>query len=103
MNEAQKNLRTAYEWLSRSKCCGETDESGKCSTDCSLRIHSRAILDGVHELQLMQQALESFGSEQIAAGLDARRGLISVRGWVEGTTLEAAILAKDLADLGMRT
>jgi len=66
---------------------------------------ARVVLGTAAALQpeLVSQALERFGAERIATGLDARRGLVSVRGWVEGTSLEALTLAKDLAGMGVRT
>jgi phosphoribosylformimino-5-aminoimidazole carboxamide ribotide isomerase len=65
----------------------------------------RAILGTAAALQpeLVYQALKQFGPERIAAGLDARSGLISVRGWAKDTPLKAVDLAAGLAKVGMRT
>jgi phosphoribosylformimino-5-aminoimidazole carboxamide ribotide isomerase len=65
----------------------------------------RAVLGTAAALQpeLVYQALKQFGPKKIAAGLDARHGRISVRGWVNDTPLKAVDLAADLAKMGMRT
>lgn len=51
---------------------------------------------------LVQEALARWGKEQIAAGLDARGGKLSVRGWTEDTPLSALDAARSLAGLGVR-
>ena len=53
--------------------------------------------------ELVCQALKEFGAGRIVAGLDARHGWISVRGWAADTPLKAVDLAADLAKMGMRT
>jgi phosphoribosylformimino-5-aminoimidazole carboxamide ribotide isomerase len=65
----------------------------------------RAVLGTAAALQpeLIYQALKQFGTGKIAAGLDARRGWISVRGWAADTPLKAVDLASDLAKMGVRT
>ena len=55
------------------------------------------------QAELVDQALKMFGAARIAAGLDARRGWISVRGWATDTQLKAVDLAIDLAKMGIRT
>jgi phosphoribosylformimino-5-aminoimidazole carboxamide ribotide isomerase len=65
----------------------------------------RAVLGTAAALQpdLVCQALQLWGAERIAAGLDAQHGKIRVRGWAETTSLEAATLAQNLAGLGLHT
>jgi phosphoribosylformimino-5-aminoimidazole carboxamide ribotide isomerase len=65
----------------------------------------RVVLGTAAALQpeLVYQALKQFGAGRIAAGLDARGGLISVRGWVKDTPLQAIDLASGLAKMGMLT
>ena len=65
----------------------------------------RVVLGTAAALQpeLVHQALKKFKAGKIAAGLDARNGWISVRGWVKDTPLQAVDLAASLAKMGMRT
>ncbi len=53
--------------------------------------------------EIIGEAIQTFGSEQIAVGLDARDGLVRVRGWKEDSGIPAADLALQLKDLGLRT
>lgn len=61
---------------------------------------SRAVLGtiAIEEPQIVKDAIEKFGAEKIAIGIDARDGFVSVRGWKD----DSKILATDLA-LQMRT
>lgn len=43
-----------------------------------------------------------FGS-RVAVGIDARDGLVQVKGWVEATTLQATELARDMCGMGVET
>lgn len=52
---------------------------------------------------LVREALARWGAERIAAGLDARGGKVSVRGWTEDTPLSVLDAARALADLGVKT
>lgn len=51
---------------------------------------------------LVQAALDLFGPERIAVGIDARDGIVRVRGWQEAAPLKAADLAQRWADMGGR-
>ena len=42
-------------------------------------------------MEFVRQACAEFGGDRIAVGIDARNGLIAVRGWTELTTRSAAI------------
>ncbi|HEX5837556.1 MAG TPA: 1-(5-phosphoribosyl)-5-[(5-phosphoribosylamino)methylideneamino]imidazole-4-carboxamide isomerase [Anaerolineales bacterium] len=53
--------------------------------------------------EIIGEAIQRFGSEQIAVGLDARDGLVQVRGWKEDSGLPAADLALQLKAIGLRT
>lgn len=61
---------------------------------------SRVVLGtiAIEQPKVVIAALKKFGSEKIAVGIDARDGLVHVRGWKS----DSGILAKDLA-LQMRT
>lgn len=49
---------------------------------------------------LVAWALARFGAERVAIGLDARDGLVRVRGWAEATAVTAAALGGQLRALG---
>jgi phosphoribosylformimino-5-aminoimidazole carboxamide ribotide isomerase len=61
---------------------------------------SRAVLGtiAIEQPELVKDAIQKFGTEKIAVGIDARDGFVSVRGWKD----DSKILATDLA-LHMRT
>jgi phosphoribosylformimino-5-aminoimidazole carboxamide ribotide isomerase len=50
----------------------------------------------------VRQATQLYGAERVAVGLDARQGLIQVRGWREGTSLKALELAGQLHAWGLK-
>ena len=45
--------------------------------------------------------LAAFLGQHLAAGIDARDGLVAVRGWLDTTEIKAITLAKELANLGL--
>ncbi len=49
----------------------------------------------------VRHAVEHFGGEKIAVGIDARDGKVAVKGWTEATDIEAAALAAALAAVGI--
>lgn len=52
--------------------------------------------------EVLARLVETHGVGAIAASLDAKDGLVRVRGWLEGTPLRAVDLAKKLAASGLR-
>ena len=56
----------------------------------------------VEQPQVLQEALQRFGPQRVAAGLDARQGMVQVRGWKESAPLLATDLAVSLENLGLR-
>ncbi len=50
----------------------------------------------------LRQLVEQHG-RHVAVGIDARDGLVQVKGWVETTATEATMLARQVADLGVQT
>jgi phosphoribosylformimino-5-aminoimidazole carboxamide ribotide isomerase len=52
---------------------------------------------------LVAEALTRFGAERIAVGIDARDGLVRVRGWVDNSGISATDLALRMRTLGLRT
>jgi len=66
---------------------------------------SRVVLGtaAVQSPELVEQALAQHGPERIAVGLDAKDGVVMVRGWTEDSALRSADLARRFASLGLRT
>lgn len=56
----------------------------------------------VERPELFSAALKRWGPKRVAAGLDARGGLVQVRGWQAGTPIPALDLAQRLAEGGLR-
>ena len=56
----------------------------------------------VERPEVLDQALARFGPDRVVAGVDARDGLVRVRGWQKGTELRAVDLATRLAQRGLR-
>jgi phosphoribosylformimino-5-aminoimidazole carboxamide ribotide isomerase len=66
---------------------------------------SRAVLGtiAIENPQVVVEALKQFGAERIAVGIDARDGLVRVRGWTEDSGVSAIDLALQMRTLGLRT
>jgi phosphoribosylformimino-5-aminoimidazole carboxamide ribotide isomerase len=66
---------------------------------------SRMVLGTValEQPQIVTDALKKFGAERIAVGIDAREGMVQVRGWKEGSGVSASDLALQMRALGVRT
>ena len=52
---------------------------------------------------VVADALKRFGVERIAVGIDAREGLVRVRGWKNNSGISAIDLALQMRTLGLRT
>lgn len=65
----------------------------------------RAILGtiAIEQPEVVAQALKRFGAERVAVGIDARDGLVRVRGWKENSGIAALHLARQMQTLGLRT
>ncbi len=57
----------------------------------------------VEQSDLVTSALEKFGAEKIAIGIDARDGVVRVRGWQSDGGVSAQDLALQMRMLGLRT
>lgn len=57
----------------------------------------------IEQPDVVKEALENFGPEKIAVGIDARDGLVRVRGWKEGSDIAATDLALQMRTFGLRT
>ncbi len=66
---------------------------------------SRVILGtiAVEQPDVVAEALKKFGAERVAVGIDARGGIVRVRGWKEGSGITATDLARQMRRLGLRT
>ncbi len=65
---------------------------------------SRVVLGtvAVEHPELVEAALAHWGAVRIAAGLDARDGMVHVRGWQQATGVPVHELAQKLAAIGLR-
>jgi len=52
---------------------------------------------------VLKAALKRFGAEKIAVGIDARDGLVRVRGWRDDSGITAIDLALQMRAVGLRT
>jgi len=57
----------------------------------------------VEQQDVLEMALSLFGPERIAVGIDARDGLVRVRGWQDDSGVPATDLARQMQTLGLRT
>jgi phosphoribosylformimino-5-aminoimidazole carboxamide ribotide isomerase len=56
----------------------------------------------VEQPEILVNCIERFGPQRIAAGIDAREGLVHVRGWKTGSRVKAVDLAVQMAEIGMQ-
>ena len=66
---------------------------------------SRVVLGtvAVEQPDIVVEALNKFGSQRVAAGIDARDGIVQTRGWMDNSGTAAADLAVQMRTLGLRT
>ena len=62
-------------------------------------IGTRALSDP----EALDRLVARFGGEHIAAGIDARDGLVQVKGWVETSSVKAVDLARRVEQAGVKT
>jgi imidazole glycerol phosphate synthase subunit HisF len=55
----------------------------------------------VEQPELVAEAVREFG-DHVLVGIDARNGMVAVRGWVAGTEVSAIALAAQVRDVGVR-
>jgi phosphoribosylformimino-5-aminoimidazole carboxamide ribotide isomerase len=55
----------------------------------------------IEQPAVLSQAVTRWGAEQVAAGLDARAGLVQVRGWQQSTPLSVLEAAQRMAQAGV--
>jgi len=65
---------------------------------------SRAVLGtiAIEQPEVVEAALKKFGAEKVAVGIDARDGLVRVRGWKENSRISATNLVLQMRTLGLR-
>ena len=56
----------------------------------------------ITEPDVVAHAVERFGAERVAVGLDARDGRVAVRGWTETSSVSATDLALQMKAMGVR-
>jgi phosphoribosylformimino-5-aminoimidazole carboxamide ribotide isomerase len=66
---------------------------------------SRIVLGtiAIENPDVVTEALSRFGAERIAVGIDARDGLVRVRGWKDNSGILATDLALQMQTVGLRT
>jgi phosphoribosylformimino-5-aminoimidazole carboxamide ribotide isomerase len=66
---------------------------------------SRAVLGTIatEQPEIVANALTRFGAERIAVGIDAREGMVRVRGWKDKSGITAKELALQMRNLGLHT
>lgn len=57
----------------------------------------------IEQPDVVANALKKFGAEKIAVGIDARDGLVRVRGWKDNSGISATDLALQMRTVGLRT
>ena len=66
---------------------------------------SRVVLGtiAIEKMDVVTDAIKKFGAEKIAVGIDARDGLVRVRGWKDNSGISAIELAHQMRTRGVRT
>ncbi len=128
---AQRWLDAGATWLhivSLDGAFGESDAANRLALESILKLNAHvqfggglrsldaidaALSLGAHRVVLGTIAIErpdvvadvvrKFGAEKIAVGIDARDGLVRVRGWKDDSGVSAADLAIQMQTLGLRT
>ena len=57
----------------------------------------------IEDPDMVAEALKRFGADKIAVGIDARDGLVRVRGWKDNSGVSAIDLVLQMKTLGLRT
>lgn len=77
-------------------------ESVKKALDAGV---SRVVIGtkAAESLSFVSDMVDQFGADKIAVGIDAKDGMVSVKGWTEVSQLDALDLAKKAEDCGVKT
>jgi phosphoribosylformimino-5-aminoimidazole carboxamide ribotide isomerase len=97
-------LQVAKQWEAKVQFGGGMRSLDAMEAILSLGV-SRVILGtiAVENPELVAAALTRFGTEQVAVGIDARDGLVRVRGWKDGSGISANDMARQMRTLGLQT
>ncbi|MGM0508385.1 MAG: 1-(5-phosphoribosyl)-5-[(5-phosphoribosylamino)methylideneamino]imidazole-4-carboxamide isomerase [Fusobacteriota bacterium] len=53
--------------------------------------------------ELVGKAVKKFGSDKIVVGIDSKKGMVAIKGWVEVSEKKTLDLVKEMEDLGVQT
>jgi phosphoribosylformimino-5-aminoimidazole carboxamide ribotide isomerase len=95
-------LQVSQEFNARVQFGGGLRSLGQIASAFELGVN-RVVLGtlAVENPEIVRQATQSYGPQDIAVSLDARAGWVQVRGWKQGTQVSALQLASQLADRGL--
>ena len=64
---------------------------------------SRVVLGtaAVEDPHLVQHLCTTYGGEQVVVAVDARDGMVAIKGWTEGSSVEAGELVRNMTGLGV--
>ncbi len=54
-------------------------------------------------VQFVGDMVAKFGADKVAVGIDAKDGMVSVKGWTEASSIDALELAKQVEQAGVKT
>ena len=57
----------------------------------------------VESPEFVKEAVEKFGAEKIVVGIDAKDGMVAIKGWETISNADAVTLALSMKDLGVKT
>lgn len=68
-----------------------------------LKLVERVIIGtaAITQPELLDELLERYGAERVAVSIDARDGLVAVKGWTEKSTVAATTLARQVTEQGV--
>ncbi len=128
---ARRWLDAGAEWLhvvNLDGAFGESDNANQAALESILKLGARVQFGGgmrsldaaaralslgvsrvvlgtiaVEQPDVVANALKNFGADKIAVGIDARDGLVRVRGWKDDSGISATDLALQMRTLGLGT
>lgn len=103
-NALESILKTAKEFNAQVQFGGGLRSLEMMEKVLSLGVN-RIILGtvAVERPEILSGAVKQFGAENLAAGIDARDGLVRTRGWKDNSGISALDLASQMRGFGLRT